>query len=317
MPTIHSVNRLLSLITLTAGILVGNLSSQPMATGQEPATEEASIFSGPQVGEELAPFEFVGAFDDQAGKRFDPIAQTEGKPVVIVFVHQANRPSIAMTRMLMTYIGDRPEKNVEGFVVWLTADPTQAENDLKRMRHALPPKTMIGIYPDGVEGPGTYGLNRQVTLTVLIGKENKVTANYALVQPSIQVDLPKIMQSIVDMAGGEVADIAKLSPPAMRPNANNNRSAPAVPEALTNQLRTYLRPMIQKDATDEQVDKSAAAIEEWIEKDEAARKEIARISKTIVNSDKLENYGTARTQMVLRRWAEKYNPPSDKSSQPQ
>ena len=39
---------------------------------------------------------------------------------------------------------------------------------------------------------------------------------------------------------------------------------------------------------------------------QAARKEIARISKTIVNSGKLENYGTPRCQEILRKWAEKY-----------
>jgi anti-sigma factor RsiW len=54
------------------------------------------------------------------------------------------------------------------------------------------------------------------------------------------------------------------------------------------------------------VDEAAAAVEAWIEKDEAARKEIARISNTIVNSGKLENYGTPRCQEILRKWAEKY-----------
>ena len=91
----------------------------------------------------------------------------------------------------------------------------------------------------------------------------------------------------------------------MRPNATgNNPNQPN--EALAEQVRTYLRPVIQKDATDEQVDEAAAAVEAWVEKDEAARKEIARISKTIVNSGKLENYGTPRCQEILRKWAEKY-----------
>lgn len=288
----------------------------PQAHAQEPNAQEPNaqeqsqaepIFSGPQVGEELPSFEIVGVFDDKAGKRFDPITAAQSKPVVLLFVHQANRPSIGMTRILMNYLSERKDQDVSHCIVWLTPDPTQAESDLKRMRHALPEKTMIGIYPDGVEGPGAYGLNRQVTLTILVGKENKVTANYALVQPSIQADLPKILTSIVDIAGGEVPDISKLQQPAMqRPNmrAAGNPNAPN--EALAEQVRTYLRPLIQKDATDEQVDEAAAAVEAWVEKDEAARKEISRISNTIVNSGKLENYGTPRCQDILRKWAEKY-----------
>lgn len=266
------------------------------------------VFSGPQVGEELQPFEIVGVFDDKAGKRIDPITEAQGKPIVLLFVHQANRPSIAMTRILMNYLSERKDQDVSNCVVWLSPDPTQAENDLKRMRHALPEKTMIGIYPDGVEGPGAYGLNRQVTLTILVGKEKKVTANYALVQPSIQADLPKVLKSIVEIAGGEVPDITKLmQPDVQRTNMRTGDGNSNTPnEALTEKVRTYLRPLIQKDATDKQVDEAAAAIEDWVETNDEARKEIARISNTIVNSGKLENYGTPRCQDVLRKWAEKY-----------
>jgi hypothetical protein len=84
------------------------------------------------------------------------------------------------------------------------------------------------------------------------------------------------------------------------------RKPPVADPALTEKIRGYLRPMIQKDATDQQVDEAALAIETWIEQDEAARKEIARIAKTIVNSGKLENYGTQRCQQTLQKWAEKY-----------
>jgi len=282
----------------------------PIALHAQDEKRESLLFSGPQPGEELPAFEIVGVFDDNAGKRFDPVTQASGKPIVLLFVHQANRPSIGMTRLLMNYIAQRKERDVASCVIWLTADPTQAENDLKRMRHALPGNTMIGISPDGAEGPGTYGLNRQVTLTLLVGKENKVTANYALIQPSIQADLPKVLQSVIDIAGGEMPDIAKLQQEVMRPNAeggdSNTRKTSVADPALTEKIRGYLRPMLQKDATDQQVDQAALAVETWIEQDEAARKEIARIAKTIVNSGKLENYGTKRCQQTLQKWAEKY-----------
>ena len=243
-------------------------------TDAQEQSKTEPIFSGPQVGEELPPFEIVGVFDDKAGKRIDPISEAQSKPIVLLFVHQANRPSIGMTRILMNYLSERKDRDVSHCIVWLSADPTQAENDLKRMRHALPEKTLIGIYPDGVEGPGAYGLNRQITLTILVGKENKVTANYALVQPSIQTDLPKVLKSIVEIAGGEVPDITKLVQPDMqRPNMRTREgNSNASNEALTEKVRTYLRPLIQKDATDKQVDEAAAAVEAWVETDDEARR---------------------------------------------
>ena len=71
-------------------------------------------------------------------------------------------------------------------------------------------------------------------------------------------------------------------------------------------MRPLLAPLIQKTATDEAVDKAAKAIEAYIEKDEAAKKEIGRITNTIIDAGKLENYGTAHAQGYLQRWAKAY-----------
>jgi len=306
------MKKLLDPITVIAAILyclTSPVFTGSHAMGQEPAEE--TVYSGPQPGEVLAPFTVRGVFDDQAGVEFDPITSANKKPLVLCFVHQANRPSIGMTRILMTYLESRKPRDVESCVIWLTADPTQAENDLKRMRHALPNDTKLGIYTDGLEGPGSYGLNRQMTLTILIGNENKVTANYALIQPSLQADLPKVIQSIIDIAGGEKPDIAKMIGPPMQRSSDATMTKPTVDPALTDQLRSYLRPLIRKDATDAQVDQAAETIEKWIEDNKEARQEIARISRTIVNSGKLENYGIPRAQDVLKRWATKYNPTSE------
>ena len=70
-------------------------------------------------------------------------------------------------------------------------------------------------------------------------------------------------------------------------------------------MRSLMRPLIQKDASDEQVDTAAKAIEQACKEDPEIRKEVVRIAKTIVQSGKLENYGTARAQSILHRWAER------------
>ena len=71
-------------------------------------------------------------------------------------------------------------------------------------------------------------------------------ANYALVQPSIQADAPKIAKSIVDvLGGGKVPTLAELGA--------RGYSDP--------KLDRLLRRMIQKEATAEQVKQIAAEVE--------------------------------------------------------
>lgn len=272
-----------------------------------PAEDE--IFSGPQPGEKLPSFKVRGVFDDDAGKDLDFVAQADGQPIVLIFVHDVNRQSIGMTRILSQYTVSRAKDGLNTGVVWLQDDATEAENTLKRVRHALAAKAPIGVSPDGREGPGSYGLNRNVMLTILVGKEGKVTGNFALVQPSLQADLPKILESIAAVAGGKAPKLEELE--GMREMMRNQ---PARGEAPN--LRPLLAPLIRLTATAEEVDKAAKALEEHVAKDEAARKEVGRIANTIIDAGKLENYGTARAQEYLKKWAKAYGDTEEKKETP-
>jgi hypothetical protein len=265
---------------------------------------DEKVFSGPQVGEKLPSFKIRGAFDDDAGKDLDFVAKANGKPIVLIFVHDVNRQSIGMVRILSQYTVSRAKEGLNTGIVWLDDDATEAESTLKRIRHALAPGAPTGISVDGREGPGSYGLNRNVMLTILVGKEGKVTANFALVQPSLQVDLPKILQSVVAVAGGKAPKLEELE--GMRAMMRNQPGRVEPAEGQVANLRPLLAPVIRRDASDEQVDAAAKKVEERIEKDEAVRKEVGRIATTIVDSGKLANYGTSRAQEHLKKWAKEY-----------
>jgi hypothetical protein len=269
------------------------------------------IFSGPQVGEKLPAFKVRGVFDDEAGKELDFVSQAAGKPIVLVFVHDVNRQSISMTRVLTGYTTSRAKDGLTTGVIWLNDDATEAENGLKRMRHALTPKAANGISMDGREGPGSYGLNRNVQLTILVGTEGKVTGNFALVQPSLQVDLPKVLASVVAVAGGTAPKLEELE--GMR---DMMRRMPTQ-DAQAPNLRPLLTPVIKRDAAKEDVEKAAKALEEHVANDEAARKELGRIASTIVNAGKVENYGTATCQEYLKKWAKEYGPKPDSKDAPE
>jgi hypothetical protein len=287
-----------------SSVLIALLAAA-VGLAQESTKEKPDpIFSGPQVGEKLPAFRVRGVFDDDAGKELDFVKQADGKPVVLVFVHDVNRPSIGMTRALTSYTVSRAKDGLVTGVVWLDDDPTEAENTLKRIGHALTPGAPTGISLDGQEGPGSYGLNRNVTLTILVGKDNKVTGNFALVQPSLQADLPKILESVVQVAGGKtpkLEDIAGVREMMQRQTPND-------PDP---NLRRLLRPLLQKDATVEAVEKAAADVEEYARNNQTARKEIGRIANTVVGSGKLSDYGTARAQEFLKKWAKTYSVPDD------
>lgn len=293
------------MIRPTSALLAISFAIASPAFAQEKAKKDP-VFSGPQVGEKLPGFKVKGVSGDSAGKELDFVKTADGKPIVLVFVHDVNRISMSFTRTLTTYSASRAKDGLHTGVVWLADDVTEAENTIKRVGHALAKDAPLGISPDGKEGPGSYGLNRTMMLTVLVGKENKVTANFALVQPSLQADLPKIFDEIVKVAGGKAPKVDELVA-AMNPKAD-----PAKKEQDP-KIRELLGPVIRRNAESEDVDKAAKAVEEHAtaKGNEAFRQEIGRIANTIIDGGKLENYGTAKAQEYLKKWAKEYGAKKD------
>ncbi|MCI0461874.1 MAG: hypothetical protein L0Z62_33400 [Gemmataceae bacterium] len=267
------------------------------------------VFSGPQVGEKLMPFKVRGVFGSDAGKELDFVTAARGKPLVLVFVHDVTRPSIGLTRILTLYTRSRAKDGLTTGVVWLSDDATEAENTLKRIKHALAEGVPTGVFLDGREGPGSYGLNRKVTLTILVGNKDKVTANFALIQPSLQADLPRILDAVVKEVGGKTPKLEELE--GLKELMRQATDAGTDPN-----LRALLRPVIQKDAKPEDVDKAARAVEEYVAKNAAARAEVGRIANTIVDAGRLENYGTAKAQEYLKKWAKAYGTPKKDNAPP-
>jgi hypothetical protein len=311
-----------AVLLFSGEILRAQTSSAAAKTNESQPVADEEIFSGPQIGESFPSFVVHGVFDEQAGKETDYISIANGRPVVLIFMHDVNRQSISLTRVLATYTNSRAKDGLVTGVILLHDDATEAESMLKRIRHAIGPVmasvaslentqttepaesieyATVGISTDGREGPGSYGLNRNVTLTVLVGKDNKVTANFALVQPSLQVDLPKILESIVAVAGGPVPKLEDLEGmPEMRRRDGNSG---------TPNMRPLLAPVIRRDATEKDVIAAAEKVEEAAAKDEAIRKEVGRITNTIINAGKLEDYGTSKCQEYLAKWAKAYGDP--------
>lgn len=201
-----------------AGIFLFATLSLNLRAEEKPA-EPPAEFSGPQPGERLTPFTIRTLLGDDAGKELDLVKQAGGKPLVLFFVHEVNRPSIGLARTMLTFAAKHKAEGLDAGLIFLSGDATMTEQFVKRAAHALPEGVPIGVSTDGAEGPGAYGLNRKVTVTVLVAKDNQVTANFALVQPSLQADGPKIAAAIAAAGGFEaptLEELERIAQPARR-----------------------------------------------------------------------------------------------------
>lgn len=255
--------------------------------------EDEPIFSGPQAGEKVTSFDMQHLIGEAAGEKFDPVANAKDGPLVLIFVHKITRPSVAVVRTVTDYAAARKKDGLSAATILLTDDVTETENFVKRASHALPKKNPVGVYTRGAAGPGAYGLNRNVTLTVVVAKEGKATANFALIQPSVQADAVKIAGAISKTLGDE-------KPPTMKDLAIQRQPADA---AMMANLRPLLVPLIQKDATPKQVETAAKNLQEAFEKNPALKVKVREIANRIITAGKLENYGTAEAQEWLKKWA--------------
>ena len=275
------------------------LAADPELASDKPAeTKAARVFSGPQVGEPLPKFPAQRMFGENPKEVLEPITAAGGRPVVLIFVHKRTRPGIAVIRVVAKFLEQKKKSNIGGAVVFLTEDAPQTAAWMRRARRALPTGVPLGISKDGIEGPGAYGLNRKVELTVLVGNKNRVTANFALVQPSMPVDVPRILKAIVAQVGGKVPTLASLGVAPRRPARGG------LPPRVAGQLRQ----LIQKTAKPADVEKTASELEAVFARKPAVAMQVGQVGRRIITAGKLEMYGTPPARVYLKKWADKYAP---------
>lgn len=171
------------------------------------------IFSGPQQGEKLPPFNVTGMYGEIEGETFD-ITSTDGQPLIL-FVQDRNGvgiKGIGMVMDLFLRIADYQKQNsnpedsnqsLQLGVVFLIDDVDELPDwSGKFIENWLNNGVMVCMSPDGREGPGSYGLNRNVAQTILIANDGKVVHNFAFTQPMLYTD-PYVLGAVSDAIGVE------------------------------------------------------------------------------------------------------------------
>lgn len=264
-------------------VIVSAMLALPSLTAEDP------VYSGPQKGEKLASFKVTAVYDDDAGKEYDPIEVFKGKPTLLIFVHKVTRPGVALTRSLTAYAKSLSKQGASGGIVMLDDDRANAEQFLNRARQGLGFTVPVGVSVDGGEGPGAYGLNRNVELTILVAKDNVVTANFALVQPSVS-EAPQIAGELAKLVGqptpkpeeiqklaypGRMQDRAKM---ANRRDAANRGAANNSPNALRDKMVPVIRAV-----SDEQLEKAVGELKKWISENEGQQVALDRMIDAILD----------------------------------
>jgi len=178
---------------------IGLCAAFALLAGAGAAADER-VFSGPQVGEKITPFKVVGVGGPEAGKEREVQGADAGAGAsVVVFVHGIERSIVPLITVVDEY-GHQKRDVLKTTFVFLSGDRVAMEKRLPLVGQSLRMQCPMALSLDGAEGPGNYGLNKDCLVTIVVAKENKVTANFALVQPGI-ADAPAVLKAMADACG--------------------------------------------------------------------------------------------------------------------
>lgn len=268
-------------------------------TAVKGSDESAPVFSGPQQGEKLPALHVTLAYGTEADQTIDLVERAAGKPSLLVIVNGANRPAARLTRALMNFAEMHKEKLFPG-VAYLDNDQSAAIKQLQQAVSWWQVAPPVGVSVDGAEGPGSYGLNSNVNVTVLVADKGVVIRNFAVIQPT-EADAIEILRDVVDLVGGRApgnSEVLFLSVPIHKPATAGWHVAPQDVELR----RLICTALSAKDS--ETAHSAAAAVEDYVGDDPQRQTAIAHVAAILQ-----ERRTRVRNQpivMHVQQWKKKY-----------
>jgi len=279
------------------------------------ARSEEKVFSGPQPGEKTTPFKSVELRGERAGKERDIIAEHKGAPTTLIFVHGVERSMAPLMAVLDAY-GQERKAVLKTEFVFLSADRLISEQRLPLVGQSLRLQSPMSLSADGAEGPGNYGLNKECLMTVIVARENKVAANFALVQPGM-ADATKIISAIAKVVGDTnppAAEVlrerrglggARMEPGQQRDRQREMQNPPRdnLPGAAPTDEKFIglLRRFIQRSNDDATVDKVLTEVEAYVGGNEDLTRQTINGWTRVLHL----KYGTDYAQKAGQTWLEK------------
>ncbi|HVR34510.1 MAG TPA: hypothetical protein VMS21_01520 [Methylomirabilota bacterium] len=275
------------------------------------------VYSGPQPGERTTPFKVLEIQGDNAGRERDPIVEYDGAATTLVFVHGLER-SIAPLLSVVDEYGIERRDQLKTEFVFLSGDRLGSQQQLPMVRRSLRLQSPASLSVDGAEGPGNYGLNKECLMTVVVAKDNQVTANFALVQPGI-ADAPDILAAMAKVSGDDEPPTAEALLSRRRPadarmapaeRMERRRAAAATGNELPGAAPTdekligLLRQFIQRTNDDATVDRVLRETTEYVRDNEELTRQAIDGWTRVLHL----NYGTPYALEAGEAWLKKLKP---------
>lgn len=160
---------------------------------------EKNLFSGPQPGEKLPPFKVVGLHGERKGKEYDPVVLADGKPLVLIFQDNQvpGQKGLLLNGQIFESIAKNSPKGLEVHSVFLVDDPTPENVFEYDFKNEIAKTVQMSVSKDRRDGPGSYGLNRNLGMTLIVARNGKVLHNFPLAQPLLYPN-PYVLGAIAE-----------------------------------------------------------------------------------------------------------------------
>ena len=174
-------------------------------------TKGKQIFSGPQKGENLPALKVTSLFGDTKGEAFDPIKRAGNRPQILFFQDAifGEVPCLFQFADAIRQVNEKADQELQVACIFLADDVNTITSRYARVFAGLRERgvNVIAVAPGGRTGPGSYGLNRNISQTILVAKAGKVTWNFVSEQGLLFAN-PHILGAVAEAVGEKRETVA-------------------------------------------------------------------------------------------------------------
>ena len=202
------------ILTLAMGLItLGSVSAQRRYLNvKDPADFRIGdpVYSGPQPGEQLRGFPVTPPTRTGRDEDFDPVALAAGKPHFLMFVDDSDLIEDITAWATVRNIRNNSRTGLAATAVILAHErATELTTIDDNFFNLLSTMFQIGYAPEGRDGPGAYGLDRNMQMTVLIADaKGKVLYNFPYRVAPIDFPDPPVVGALADAVGEDRETIA-------------------------------------------------------------------------------------------------------------
>lgn len=200
---------ILALMAVVCAVTQNDRASFADESSQNADATAKRIYSGLQPGEQTQPFTVLRIKDDEA-REIEIVKDTDQGVTLICFVHRLSNDDRVLFGLGLVDFYAAQHQDLNSHFVLLSDDRHKIITMLRNWsRRSFFKKSLVSLSIDGEEGPGYYALNRNVAMTVLVAKGNKVVDNLVFNAPNAG-DLKSIMQTVAKALGRPKPTLANV-----------------------------------------------------------------------------------------------------------